>query len=85
MVGRENGGNEVETFAEEMGIDLVVTTSSGIDVLVEICEVRGMETVTTVEKETCGVSGTTSSSEDSLRMIILRFLESVCFICFATS
>ena len=54
--------------------DLVVTTSSGMVVEVEICEVIGRETFTTVEIETGGVSGTTSSSDDSLRIIIFRFL-----------
>lgn len=70
--------------------DLVVTISSGMDsgVVVEICEVgvietSGRETVTSVE--TGGVSGTISSSEDSLRMIIFRFFKSFCCICFATS
>ena len=76
--------SEIGTSSET---DLVVTISSGMD-CVEICEVgvietSGRETVTGVE--TGGVSGTTSSSEDSLRMINFRFFRSVCYICFATS
>ena len=56
------------------GTDLVVTTSSGMVVEVEICKVIGRDMITKGEVETGGVSGTTSSSDDSLRIIIFRFL-----------
>ena len=54
--------------------NLVVTTSSGTVVEVEICEVIRRDMITIGEVETAGVSGTTSSSVDSVRIIIFRFL-----------